>query len=114
MREMHDNNDEASFFPITGRLISRIKGNVNAFAINITIFICIYIVIYFVVFFQAAVNNLYKINMVKVHVVYCGGWGYRSKFQKFSDELKKACSNTDLNIVSYDLFISYYIWLKHK
>lgn len=42
--------------------------------------------------------------VTKIHVVYCGGWGYGSKFRKFSDELKKACSGKELDIVS-DSFI---------
>ncbi len=49
--------------------------------------------------------NLTKTNMViKIHVVYCGAWGYGGKFRKFSDELKKSCSDKELDIVSFYLF----------
>ncbi|CAF1552608.1 unnamed protein product [Rotaria sordida] len=62
MREMFDDHDEIDFFfPITDRLFRVEK--------------------IFRRFFQAAVTNLYKINM-------------------FSGELKKACSNIDLDITS--------------
>lgn len=30
--------------------------------------------------------------MVKVHVLYCGGWGYKSKYKKFKESLEKKIS----------------------
>ena len=30
---------------------------------------------------------------VKVHVVYCGGWGYGSKYRRLSDELVEEYGN---------------------
>jgi len=37
---------------------------------------------------------------VKVHVVYCGAWGYRSKFMKMEQQLRKVFHEDDVEITS--------------
>ena len=38
---------------------------------------------------------------VKIHVTYCGGWGYRPKYEKFKDQLTKKLPDVDLEFDSY-------------
>ena len=38
---------------------------------------------------------------VKIHVEYCGGWGYRPKYEKFKKQLTAAVPDVDLEFDSY-------------
>lgn len=37
--------------------------------------------------------------VVKVHVIYCGEWGYHSRFNKFRDHLSKQFTEDDIELL---------------